>query len=184
MANTGVKNFIFTKNGGAGEQIIVRANYQRETELMIGSVKKNTAAKMVQVPFRNGAAIRKQKMIDWATTNNYSMQESGNDTQPPYLVSTAINGGKTVITVTFNEKINGVGNAAATKAGILFATDGVTFNALGSSDTINAVDGTSNILTITLSVATVTTTNKVKVLVNTIKDAAGNKNALLVSTAV
>ena len=187
MSTTGVKQIIFTESsGGSNRQIVVRGNYVRGTEFVIGSVSFDAEFKASPIahPFTMGKHIKKSVFTDWAAVNKFDILEQGIDTQVPYVKTIAINGGKTVITITFNQKINKTGDAAALKAAITLATNGTTFNALGGSDTIGTVDGSAATLIITLNTATVTTTNKIKIAAGAIKDPSNNLNNLITTTAI
>lgn len=187
MSTTGVKQIIFTETaGGSNRQVVIRGNYVRGTEFVIGSVSFDAEFKETPIahPFTAGKHIKKSVFTDWAAQNKFDILENGVDTQVPYVKSITINGGKTVITITFNQNINKTGDVAALKAAITLATNGTTFNALGVSDTVGTVDGTAATLVITLNTATVTTTNKIKIAAGAIKDAANNLNNIITTTAV
>jgi len=103
------------------------------------------------------------------------------DNAAPTYTSAALDATKKIVTMTFSENVvNATANAAALKAGITVATDGSTFSALASGDSVKITDGK---LVITFASALSTATNKIKVEANTLKDVNGNVITEDVTTA-
>ncbi|MDD4400198.1 MAG: DUF5309 domain-containing protein [Dysgonamonadaceae bacterium] len=104
------------------------------------------------------------------------------DIVSPELVSATLNTGKKVVTITMSEPIaNATADLTALKAKVTVATDGTTFAALGATD---GVAITSGKLVVTFNSVLSTSTNKIKVGADAIKDSAGNKNAEITTGAI
>lgn len=79
---------------------------------------------------------------------------------------------KKIVTITFFEDVeNATANASTLKAGVSFAANGVTFNALASGDSVQITNGK---LVVTFASALTTATNKIKIAANTLKYTNGN----------
>lgn len=103
------------------------------------------------------------------------------DNAAPTYTSATLDATKKIVTLTFSENVvNATANAAALKAGITVATDGTTFSALASGDSVKITDGK---LVVTFASALSTATNKIKVEANTLKDVNGNVITEDVTTA-
>lgn len=100
--------------------------------------------------------------------------------QPAY-VSAAINGAKTIVTLTYDSALYSVGDATALKAGITWAAGGVTFIALGGSDTV-AISGFT--IVITFNSALTLATNKIHVAADTVKNVLGKQNIAVTTAAI
>lgn len=176
----------FKENGGSRE-IAVKGSYVSEDQFVIASLVPNTAFNTTPIllTFNAGQQVSRQSFYDWASTNGFEVTEDAVDKQAPYIVSTAVNGGKTVFTITFDKNINITGNNAALKAAITYAANGTTYSALGGSDSVNTPNGSGATVVITLNSASVTTTNRFKIAQGVIVDAQGNiVPNILTTTAV
>ncbi|MGO5075526.1 cell wall-binding repeat-containing protein [Clostridium sporogenes] len=103
------------------------------------------------------------------------------DVTAPVYKKATIDSTKKVVTLEFDEKVvNNLTDVPALKAAIQIATDGSTYVALGTNDTVEIKDGK---LVVTFENALSGTTNKIKVAANGLKDAAGNLVTAPVETA-
>ena len=94
------------------------------------------------------------------------------DNAAPTYTSATLDATKKIVTMTFSENVvNATANATALKAGVTVATDGSTFSALASGDSVAITGGK---LVVTFASALSTATNKIKVEANTLKDVNGN----------
>ena len=108
------------------------------------------------------------------------------DVTAPTLASSAPttleSANKKVLTIAFSEEVLNAGaDLDALKGALKLATDGSKFNSLDVNDTVAIIDGK---LVITFNTALSTSTNKVKIAANALKDAAGNKNLEITTDAV
>lgn len=100
----------------------------------------------------------------------------------PTYDSVALDATKKIVTLTFSENIsNATASNTALKAKVTVATDGTTFVALGATDTIAITAGK---LVVTFASALSTTTNKIKVGADAVKDIGNNKNAESTTAAI
>jgi uncharacterized protein YccT (UPF0319 family) len=117
-----------------------------------------------------------------AVVTTGAIDASTADTTAPTLLSAARDGTKKIVTLTFSEDIvNATAGDAALKAAVTFAADGTNFSALGGSDTVAISDDT---LIVTFNTALTTTTNKIKIAAEALKDAADNKTAEITTDAI
>jgi|GEM_PF-2220373 len=91
-------------------------------------------------------------------------------------------GTKKIVTIYLNQIVTAVGDAAALKAGITIATDGINYAALGGSDTV-AITGGSTIV-VTFDAALTTATNLIKVAAATVKDVFSISNAEVITATI
>jgi hypothetical protein len=89
------------------------------------------------------------------------------------------------VTIEFKEEvINNLADAAALKAAITFAADGSTFTALGNNDAVEITVADKKVLKVTFDTALSTATNKIKIAAGALKDAAGNVNVEITTSAI
>lgn len=176
MSSVGYKEFQFKETAGTKE-FSLRGFKVKSDEFNVGSYSENSDFKAdpIDHPFRKlGLEVSVTELVNWAKDNGYDLFEQGSDNQNPYVLSTTINAGKTVLSVSFNQDISlEAENNAALKAGITIATDGETFGALQVADTVEITDGN---IVITFDSALTTSTNKISIAPNMVKDVAGNTN--------
>ncbi len=183
MGATSFNEYQMQEANGSRE-LRLRGYNVKVNEFMIGNYLPNAAfiANPIDTAFVEGLSYNPIDFYAWASSNGFKVYEQGVDLQGPVLLTSTINGGKTVVTLTFDGKVNKVSDATALKAAITFASNGTTFAALGGSDSVGTVDGTGNTIVITFNSALTTATNKIKIAAGAIKDASGNINLAAITT--
>lgn len=89
---------------------------------------------------------------------------------------------KKIVTIYLNQIVTSVGDAAALKAGITIATDGVNYAALDAADTVSITGGST--LVITFDSALSTATNLIKIASGTVKDVFSIENVEVITSAI
>jgi len=173
------------------KQMKVRGHYVTETDIVIADLIKTAAFESDELDNTVeaytgivGDTVTAASISSYSTDIGYLSYFEGLEITAPKIKSEAIDGGKTIVTITFNGNVDQVGDAATFKASIEEAEDGSTFIALDGADTVAVIDGTSNTIVITLDSAWTLTTNKIKFLAGGIKSTGGTLNAELVSGAI
>lgn len=186
MDGTNYKTFQFKENSGTRE-LLVQGFMVSESNFLVSTVIPNAAFKADPIWFnydKPGLNFAITDVRQWGVDNGFDLFEDGEDSQAPYIVSIGVNTGKTIITLTFNQKIDKTGDATALKAAITFAANGTTFSALGGSDSVGTVDGSTATLIITFNSALTTATNKLKIAAGALVDPNDNENVAITTVAI
>lgn len=181
MSATSFNEYHFKEISGSRE-LRLRGYNVKTNEFLIANYlpDPNFAANPIDTFFTEGLEYNPQGFYDWAASNGFKLYEQGQDLQGPVLLSVAVNGGKTVVTLTFDGNINKTGNSTQLKAAVTVSHDGgTTYAALGGSDSVGTVDGTGNTLAITFASALTTATNVIKIAAGAIEDVALNLSAAI-----
>lgn len=153
-------------------QILLQGFYVKVNEISLSTKLPNAAWKAAPALFQFKLAenTKLADILAWAAANKFTATQLSKSMQGPTVVSLALDSTKKILTITFNENINVVVDAATLKAAITKSSDGVTYAALGGSDSISTPNGSSNTLTITLNAAMTGATNAFKIAIGALKN--------------